>query len=256
MPRYVNLSPPSPVYSLTHPNPPSIINHDMKTFSGFPSGKVRIVGMPEPVFTDLIPLIDDLDELKLTLHVIWKLGRQRGKVRYLRRADLKSDRALLAGLGEAPIAALDAALERAVERGTLLRVKAGRGKSAEELYFANTPKGRAAVEAISRGERIDDDLAPWETDRPNIFTLYEQNIGMLTPLIAEELREAEQTYPSEWIEEAFREAVKLNKRSWKYIRAILERWRIEGKEDEAFERSDEADRRRYIEGKYGDYIER
>jgi len=58
-------------------------------------------------------------------------------------------------------------------------------------------------------------------DRPNIFILYEQNIGLLTPPIADELRQAEQTYPAGWIEEAFREAVSLNKRSWRYIRAIL-----------------------------------
>ncbi len=66
-------------------------------------------------------------------------------------------------------------------------------------------------------------------DRPNIFILYEQNIGLLTPPIADELRQAEQTYPAGWIEEAFREAVSLNKRSWRYIRAILERWRTQGR---------------------------
>jgi DnaD/phage-associated family protein len=210
------------------------------------------VGVPEPVFTELIPLIDDLAELKLTLHVLWRLGRQRGKVRYLRRADLASDRVLLSGLGDAPARALTTAIERAVERGTLLRVEAAAGETVEELYFANTPKGRAAVEAIAGGE-WPDELEP--AGRPNIFTLYEQNIGLLTPLIADELREAEETYPGDWIEEAFREAVSLNKRSWKYIRAILERWRTEGRGDEAGRRPREADRRRYIEGEYGEYIE-
>ena len=65
--------------------------------------------------------------------------------------------------------------------------------------------------------------------RPDIFVLYEQNIGLLTPPIADELRQAEQTYPAGWIEEAFREAVALNKRSWRYIHAILERWRTQGR---------------------------
>jgi len=223
----------------------------MKTFSGFPSGTVRSVSIPEPVFTELIPLIDDLAELKLTLHVLWRLGRQRGRVRYLRRADLASDQVLLSGLGDAPAEMLSAALERAVERGTLLRIETSTGGATEELYFANTPKGRAAVEAIARGEWPDELES---AGRPNVFTLYEQNIGMLTPLIADELREAEQTYPAKWVEEAFREAVLLNKRSWKYIRAILERWRTEGKRDETDRRLREADRRRDIEGKYGEYI--
>jgi DnaD/phage-associated family protein len=218
----------------------------MKTFSGFPPGKVQIVGIPKLVFTDLIPVIDDLDELKLTLHILWRLRQQRGKVRYLRFSDLASDQVLLSGLGESPVETLRTALDRVVARGTLLRAKRPNGD--EAIYFANTPKGRAAVEALTRGELPDD----VETiKRPNIFTLYEQNIGMLTPLIAEELREAEETYPANWIEDAFREAVSLNKRSWKYIHAILERWRTEGKDDSGPGESDEADRRRYLEWKYG-----
>jgi len=227
----------------------------MKTFSGFPPGKVGSVTLPEPVFTELIPLIDDLAELKLTLHVLWRLGRQRGKVRYLRRTDLVSDEGLLSSvseLGDTPTDVLSSALERALERGTLLEVEAAAWDTPEQLYFANTPRGRAAVDAIARGEWPDELES---ARRVNAFTLYEQNIGMLTPLIADELRQAEKEYPAEWIEDAFREAVSLNKRSWKYIRAILERWRVDGRGDEAGRRSDEAERRRYIEGEYGDYIE-
>ncbi|MFQ6099782.1 MAG: DnaD domain-containing protein [Anaerolineae bacterium] len=214
----------------------------MKTFSGFPAGKIRSVNVPEPVFAELIPLIDDLAELKLTLHVLWRLGRQRGKVRYLRRADLASDQVLLSGLGDAAGKAVSGALERAIERGTLLRVEATVGGTTEELYFANTPKGRAAVEAIARGQWPDELES---AGRPNIFILYEQNVGLLTPLIADELREAEETYPAAWIEEAFREALLLNKRSWKYIRAILEGWRTEGRGEKTSRRTSEADRQRY-----------
>ncbi len=68
-----------------------------------------------------------------------------------------------------------------------------------------------------------------ELDRPNIFPLYEQNIGLLPPLVAEELREAGERYPAEWVEEAFRLATQQNKRKWSYIRAILRRWETEGK---------------------------
>jgi DnaD/phage-associated family protein len=225
----------------------------MKTFSGFPSGKVRIVGLPASVFTELIPIIDDLAELKLTLHVLWRLRQQRGSMCYLRFDDLASDHVLLSSLAEGsrhrrPTEALRAALDRAVERGTLLRVVPPKADQSGALYFANTPKGRAAVDAISRGahpEKVE------LRGRPNIFTLYEQNIGMLTPLIAEELREAEQQYPTSWIEEAFREAVSLNKRSWRYIHAILERWSTEGKDEDGTGRSAEADRRRYLEWNHG-----
>ncbi len=69
-----------------------------------------------------------------------------------------------------------------------------------------------------------------QVERPNIFVLYEQNIGLLSPLIADELRDAADQYPAEWIEAAFREAVQHNKRKWSYIRAILKRWETEGRQ--------------------------
>jgi DnaD/phage-associated family protein len=91
----------------------------------------------------------------------------------------------------------------------------------------------------------------------NIFDLYEQNIGMITPIIAEELKEAERLYPPQWIEEAFKEAVTLNKRSWKYIARILERWASEGKDSGEYKRDikkDDPDK--YIKGKYGRFVKR
>ena len=234
--------------------PASLQTIPMRTFSGFPSGKVSSTALPEQVFTELVPLIDDVDELKLTLHVLWRLGQQQGKVRFLRRADLAADPVLLASLGDASGQSLDEALAHAVERGTLLQTAApGTTAGVEDaVYFANTPKGRAAVKAIADGKWPDEMEA---ATRPNVFALYEQNVGVLTPLIADELREAEQTYPAEWIKDAFREAVSLNKRNWKYIRAILERWQTEGREDETGRRDGEADRRRYVEGEYGEYIQ-
>ncbi len=69
-----------------------------------------------------------------------------------------------------------------------------------------------------------------QIERPNIFVLYEQNISLLSPLIAEELKDAADHYPAEWIEAAFREAVQQNKRKWSYIRAILRRWETEGRQ--------------------------
>ncbi len=77
-------------------------------------------------------------------------------------------------------------------------------------------------------------------DQKNIYTttanenlaknskLYEENIGMLTPAIAESLKDIAQKYPPGWFEEALTESVKLEHRNLKYIEAILERWKVEG----------------------------
>ena len=39
----------------------------MKTFSGFPDSELKMAALPEMFFTDLLPLIDDVLELKVTL---------------------------------------------------------------------------------------------------------------------------------------------------------------------------------------------
>jgi DnaD/phage-associated family protein len=74
-------------------------------------------------------------------------------------------------------------------------------------------------------------VTPAPDDRPNIFVLYEENIGMLSPILAEELKEAEELYPGGWLESAFHIAVTENKRSWRYIAGILRRWAAEGKDE-------------------------
>jgi DnaD/phage-associated family protein len=67
-----------------------------------------------------------------------------------------------------------------------------------------------------------------EGNRVNVFRVYEQNIGALTPMIAEALRDAEKTDSAAWVCAAIDEAVKNNARSWKYCEAILSRWRKDG----------------------------
>jgi DNA replication protein len=214
------------------------MTEQMLGFAGFPAGKQPTTPIPNLFFTELLPLVDDLAELKVTLHLFWLIGRKRGALRYARLDELLKDERLLAGLvtesttGEE---ALRGALERAVSRGTLLRVTVHRGDTTEEWYMVNSPNGREVLERLRTGDLnllVDEaEDVQLQMERPTIFVLYEQNIGMLTPMIAEELREAERRYPAEWIADAFREAVTGNKRNWKYVHAILERWRVEGRKD-------------------------
>jgi DnaD/phage-associated family protein len=233
----------------------------MKGFPGFPPGKTELVPLPATVFSELVPLIDDLAELKLTLHCYWRLSQGQGPVRFITRQDLMQDAILLDGLPaeseNEPADILELALERAIARGTLLHVCVERDGVQEDCYFANTAKGRAAVQKIESGEwsGTDQPVTEAKTTRPNIFVLYEQNIGLLQPLIADELRQAEQDYPADWIEEAFRLAAEANVRRWSYVRAILERWSSEGKSDGTSRRDSKEDYRRYTKGKYADLFE-
>lgn len=227
----------------------------MQPFSGFPSGKVRLTPIPAQFFAELLPEIDHLGEMKVTLYAFWFFDQLETPVRYMTYFDFAGDDRLVKSLGEGE---LDTALELATRRGTLLNVSLRIGDQDEVFYFLNTPRGRAAVQAIKNGQwrphLEDHPTVSLEVERPNIFRLYEENIGPLTPMIADMLREAEQTYRQEWIEEAIRIAVQNNVRRWRYVEAILRSWQEEGR-DGANRRDTEKDRRKYVEGEFADYIE-
>jgi DnaD/phage-associated family protein len=223
-------------------------------FKGFPQGKVRLTPVPEPFFRELLAQIDHLGELKVTLYAFWRLNLKEGTFRYLLRGDFTSDARFMQGLGQTPQeagASLNEALERAVTRGTLLKANAALADGEETLYFLNSPRGQAALQAITRGEWRPSTLPeqPVEIleEAPNIFRLYEEHIGPLTPLIADALRDAETEYPARWIEDAFRIAVENNARSWRYIQAILERWQEKGRDEQEDRRDTEKARRKYAE---------
>lgn len=233
-----------------------------KQFSGFPEGKPRLTVIPSQFFSELLPEIDHLGELKLALYFFWSLDRMEGEFRYLKETEIAADQRFMSGMGETDDEArtnLREALERLVSRGMLLQAGLETDGQDQSLYFLNSPKGRAAIEAITRGDwrPTGDEHAPVELviERPNIYRLYEQNIGPLTPMIAEALRDAEESFPPEWIEEAVRIAVENNARSWRYIDAILERWNKEGRHEQKDRRDTEKDRRRYVEGEFSDFIE-
>jgi DNA replication protein len=142
-------------------------------------------------------------------------------------------------------------IEKAVKRGTILRME----HKAEVLYFLNSPRGRAAANAFLHGEHKIAEATGIPFERPNIFRLYEENIGPLTPLIADALKDAEETYSAEWVAETIDLAVRNNKRSWRYCEAILKRWKEEGRAEKQDRRDTEKDRDKYIKGEYADYIE-
>ena len=203
-------------------------------FSGFPRG-VRSTPVPNPLFGELLEQIDDLAEMRCTLRIIWLLHQKKGSPRWVSNGELMADRALLrassAG-GKTAETEVLRGLELALRRGTILASRDAAPGS--ERYTLNTEEGRRAVaEAVDDSPPVDNGAPPWEGpgERPNIYGLYEDNIGMLSPMIAEELREAEEQYPQPWIEDAIREAVRANRRSWRYVSAILERWEREGRRD-------------------------
>jgi DNA replication protein len=233
----------------------------MRKFDGFPPGKTHTTTIPNQFFSELLTTIDDLAELKLTLYCFWVLQQQEGEYRYVIRREILQDTLFLRSFADDPEAAaqaVGAALERAIRRGTLLHVAVEGVGRPEDLYFMNTARGRNAVRAIEAGHfQPGGRECPVAliVERPNVFTLYEENIGPLTPLISDQLRAAESEYPAAWLEEAIQLAVERNARNWRYIKAILERWQTEGKDRGLAKQPTQADRYRYIEGELSDLID-
>lgn len=234
----------------------------MTSFQGFPEGKVEFIPVPRQFFEELLLHIDHPGELKLTLYVFWRLTLLEGSFRYLRRSDFLLDKSLITSLGGSPgqeETVLDEALQSAEARGILLR--ADLEDEGQPLFFLNSARGRAALRAIEQGQWKPAVISPASPVQqpPNIYRLYEENIGPLTPMLAEALREAEDTYPAVWIEDAIRIAMENNKRSWRYVAAILERWQREGRDAQKTSSKDRRDstenRRRYIEGEFSDFVE-
>ena len=166
-------------------------------FKGFRQGKTRLTRIPAQFFSELLPQIEHLGELKVTLFAFWFLDQLEGSVRYVRSQDFLADERLRLALGPNPADALADALGRAVKRGTLLNARITSEDGPEDYYFLNSPRGRAALEAALRGDwRPSGDARhpiSLDLERPNIYRLYEENIGPLTPMIAEDLKEAEET---------------------------------------------------------------
>lgn len=115
-------------------------------------------------------------------------------------------------------------------------------------YQSGTEKEAASVlpspqESVKSRSRVDpepvhvaasasvyESVSEFESEkRPEIFKVYEQEIGALTPAVADKLTDAEKEYPDGWVADALKESALNNARNWKYAEAILRRWKSEGR---------------------------
>ncbi len=244
---------------MSAPRTTPLLTPDGRTFTGFPSSGLA-TAIPNLFLARILPQIMQPEELVLTTYFFYAQQHAPGPrrtPRFLTRRELAADATLLRALanlaGGTDHEALGRGLDATLSRNTLFRAEIEVDGRSEEAFAVNTPANRRAMQALASQKLwIEEPLPPAEgAAAPNIFALYEENIGTITPLMAEHLQDAEERYSAQWILEAFSEAVELNKRNWRYIAAILRRWEDEGRYHEEPERDTEADRleRRYREGK-------
>jgi DNA replication protein len=218
----------------------------MKTFKGFTDTET-FTQLPDTFFHRLLNQIDDAAELKVTLYFLWHVQHMEGSFRALRESDFDTK-----GLGLSTDE-IRAGLEKAVQRGSILKLQT----DSATFYFLNSPRGRAASQGFAKGQGNESpEIASTLFERPNIFRLYEENIGPLTPLIADALKDAEESYSAAWVADAIDLAVRNNKRSWRYCEAILKRWKEEGRGEKQDRRDTEKVDRNDIQKRVDDFFKR
>lgn len=193
-------------------------------------------------------------ELKLILAVAAMGGTEKP----VAERDLVSDPDVLLGIRadgssrSAPDRAREA-LGAAVARGLLIALSS---EDSHRWYVLGTDENRHKAHGGSFTVPDLPEPTPLPIERPGIYALYEQNIGLLSPLIADRLADALLRYPETWIAEAIGEAVAYNRRSWRYIERILENWATEGRSDETHRRDHEADNasRKTLRDKYSEFL--
>lgn len=199
------------------------------------------IRVPEWFLVDTAPRISSIEEMQVCLAVFRILAMRGGYETPIDDRSIVRDPVLRQALkypggAKSSDQRIDKGLELALGRNTLIRVLADSGARQVWWYFLNTAVNRVAINAIQRGALRAPSIM-WETDgtpavsveRPSVYRTYEQNIGPLTPLIADQLSSALDEFPSDWIEDAIEESVSYNRRSWRYILRILETWQLSGR---------------------------
>ncbi|HEX7475730.1 MAG TPA: DnaD domain protein [Dehalococcoidales bacterium] len=238
----------------------------MNEFKGFPA-RMQYTAIPNIVFSAILPQINDLVELKVLFHVLAIIYLKKGAFRSVGLSELVNDAGLAFDLNDSPTYTSDKvsqALASLETKNVILHFVLTVNGHAQDWYCLNTEANKLTIQRIRQGEILGPETQDEKASRVivepprDIFSLYEENIGMLTPLIAEELKEAEKNFPATWIGDAIKEAVTLNKRNWRYILRILENWSAQGK-DSGTHRGNlktATDPDKYIRGKYGHMVQR
>lgn len=212
--------------------------------TGLVLNPTEVIPIPASILTDVVPAITSIEELQVTLTVARLLDLAGGFAEPLAEKTIMRDRTLrtslrVEGSPRAPDARITKGLDLALARGTVVRLVSAEARKRATFYYLNTPENRSSIKLMEMGQlpaprSLWPDANPPSItiDRPNAFRLYEQNIGTLTPLIADQITRVIEEYPEDWIEDALAEAVTYNRRSWRYVTRILENWRAQGRRDQ------------------------
>ncbi|MCC6674065.1 MAG: DnaD domain protein [Thermomicrobiales bacterium] len=203
-----------------------------------PSSQIPI---PREFLTDRIASIDDPTELHVTLTVFRLAADSGSNPPAVSEASIMRDPVLARTFHDDRKSSklsqrIRRGLQYATARESIVQVVLSADEHEERWYIPASDEHRTALAAVLA------DPGSWQVTvpgavivatAPSVFSLYEKNIGMLTPLLVDQIETAMELYPLEWIEDAILEAVSYNKRNWRYVQRVLENWSVNGRGDTA-----------------------
>ena len=124
--------------------------------------------------------------------------------------------------------------EEVLELRNARKAAGRRGGLAKALAFAKQKPSKSSSKAVAKSYQNSAPLplpspnhiknissGGGENSQTNIYKVYEHEIGALTGMIGEKLKDLESQYPEDWITEAIGEAARQNKRNLAYVQGIL-----------------------------------
>lgn len=213
--------------------------------------------VPNAVLGRVLSTIDDADEIKLILRAIWLLEHQRGYPRYITRNDLRRDRILSVTIPDQ--SDFDQILKSAIERGVFVEASINNNTC---LMLNTESARRASIEVSPLTGSLNEDNNGWETPAASTrsddaFRTYEENIGILSPMIRQSILAALEDFTDEDITHAVRIAVENESRSWSFVAGVLRRWARDGIPHERTDRTagGESDRERISQAELRRYLD-
>ena len=231
----------------------------IRPINGFPlSDDYAGTRVPNAVLGRVLSCVDDVDVIKLVLRAVWLLERQRGYPRYISVEHLQRDR-VLSNVFVSTVT-LERALDTAIEYGVIAKVVI----NGNACLMLNTESAqRAAMDGAITSPVVGTKNADGDWDTPaassmpsDAFRAYEDNIGLLSPMIRESILAALEDFTDDDITRAIRIAVENESRSWSFVAGVLRRWSREGIPDERTDgTTGGADDRRVPEAELRKYLE-
>lgn len=171
-------------------------------------------------------------EEALVLAACGQLFREEDGVRLVDEVELLTNSRLLEVIestgSQTATSRIIRALNRSVRRGALVRMWVGEEGAQRTRYVMPAGGSTSTARSPRRADSAEVDGAEtvrrYDATAPSVFRAYEDAVGMLTPLVADQIQQALQRHPAEQVLDAIREAVRTNRRNWRYIQHVLQNW--------------------------------